>query len=85
MSTNDELKDVDAKLTEAATEIPAKIDELIAQAGDAVDPALVADLKAKASALADIVPNAESAPEPEAPAEEAPAEEAPVDEAPTPE
>lgn len=57
MATNDELSAINDALTEAATEIPAKLDELLAQVGDAADPALVAEIKAKAQALADLVPN----------------------------
>lgn len=65
MSTNEELASVRALLVEASTEIPAKIDLLLAQVGDQADPALVADIKSLATGLANIVPN----PEPEAPAE----------------
>lgn len=64
MAVNDDLTQVKTLLDEAATEIVAKIDELTAQAGDAVDPALVADLKARAQGLADIVPNAPAEPPP---------------------
>ncbi len=67
MATNDELAAINDKLTEAATEIPAKLDELLAQVGDVADPALVAEIKAKAQALADIVPNPEPPVEPSDP------------------
>lgn len=64
VATNDELQGINAKLTEAGTEIPALLEQLVSQVGDQADPALVAEIKAKATALADIVPNAEPVPEP---------------------
>lgn len=71
MVTNDDLAEIKGNLAEASTEIVAKIDELIAQAGDAVDPQLVSDVKGLARGLADIVPDApvEPEPTPEPPAE----------------
>jgi len=57
MATNDELATIKAQLTEASTEIPAKLDELLAQVGDQADPALVAEIKTLSAGLADIVPN----------------------------
>ena len=83
MATNDELKGIRDSLQEASTEIPAKLDELLAQVGDAADPALVAEIRSLAGGLAGIVPNApaEETPDPEP----ASVEDAPVDEAPTPE
>lgn len=56
MSTNQELDDVRALLVEASQEIPAKLDTLLAQVGDAADPALVAEIKDLATGLANIVP-----------------------------
>ena len=81
MANNQELQDVRALLQEASTEIPAKLDELLAQVGDAADPALVAEIKGLAGNLAGIVPNVpvDETLDPE------PVEDAPVDEAPTPE
>ena len=58
MTTNEELATINAKLTEASTEIPALIAQLVAQVGDAADPALVEAIKAQAQGLADIVPDA---------------------------
>lgn len=61
MATNDELVEIGQKLDEASAELgglPAQILELLAQVGDQADPDLVASIKAKAQALADIVPNA---------------------------
>jgi hypothetical protein len=75
MAVNDDLAQVKTLLGEAGTEISAKLDELASQVGDAADPALVAEIKARAQGLADIVPNV--------PAEEPPAETPPTDE-PTP-
>jgi hypothetical protein len=59
MATNDDLTDIRNNLAEASTELTTKIDELTAQLGDQADPALVADIKARAAALADIVPDSE--------------------------
>lgn len=68
MATNDDLQEVKANLAEASTEIVAKIDELVAQAGDAVDPQLVSEVKELSQGLADIVPDAPVEPgEPEPP------------------
>lgn len=85
MSTNDELAGIQADLTEALTEIPAligtlndKIDQLLDQAGDTVDAALVASIKADAQTLADIVPNVPAPPVDETPVPE-PEPEAPVE------
>lgn len=69
MATNDELKALNDTLTEAATEIPALINQLIEAAGDQADPELIATARAKAQALADIVPNPEPPVEPETPSE----------------
>lgn len=100
MATNEELTEIDANLTEAFGELsglPAQIDALTAavEAGETVDPALLADVKDKSARLASIVANAPVDPPvtPEDPApvvvddpeDAAPVEEAPVDEAPTPE
>lgn len=89
MTMQDELGVVKEKLTEASTEIVAKLDDLAAnlRAGT-VDPNTMAQVRALAEGLADIVPNPEPEPpaepetpvEPEAPAEEAPVEETPVEE-----
>ena len=56
-----QLTEIDAKLTEASDEIVAKIADLEALIADADIPAeaadLIADIRTKAGALADIVPN----------------------------
>lgn len=67
VSANEELATIKSSLTEATTEIVAKIDELLGQVGDTADPALVAEVKLLAQGLADIVPNPEPEPEPETP------------------
>lgn len=64
MSVNEQLADVKARLTEATTEINAKIDALVAQVGDTADPILVSEIQGLAQSLADIVPNPEPEPEP---------------------
>lgn len=66
MTQNDELTAIKELLVEASTEVPAKIDELLAavEAGQPVDPALVAEIKALSQGLADIVPNAPVEPDP---------------------
>jgi hypothetical protein len=62
------LEAIDAKLTEAGTEIPAKLQELrdlIAASGPGTTPeidALIATLTAKATGLADVV--SDSSPQP---------------------
>lgn len=61
MAVNDDLAQVKAELTEATTEINAKIDALVAQVGDTADPALVSEIKGLAQGLADIVPDAPEA------------------------
>lgn len=82
MAQTDDLNEINDLLTEAGTEIPARLDELLAlvAAGQPVPQELVDSIKAKAASLANIVPNAPA--EPEVPAEpETPAEpEAPVEE-----
>ena len=65
MALQDDLSQVRDNLTEATTELNAKLDELMAQvAAGNVDPALVDEVKGLAQGLSDIVPDAE--PEPEA-------------------
>ena len=88
MATNEDLAQVDANLTEGLSELsglPAEIAELIAQAGDSADPALVQSILAKSNAIKNIVPDAAPEPEPtpepepETPADpETPTGEAPV-------
>ena len=60
MGINEELSAINASLAEAADEIVGKIAQLeaVAAAGEVADPALLAEVRARASALADVVPNA---------------------------
>lgn len=69
---NQQLDELNTTLNEAATEIPALIEELRAAIGT-VSPEAQEKLDAitaKAKALADIVPDPEPEPEPELPLEE---------------
>lgn len=64
MAQNEDLQDIIANQAEASAELgglPGKIEELLAQveAGETVDPELLAAAKAGAAALAAIVPNVE--------------------------
>lgn len=88
MTTNDELATIKSNLTEATTELDAKIAELTAavEAGETVDPQLLADVRSLSQGLADIVPDAPAEPPAETPpadgGETPPAAETPVEETP---
>ena len=60
---NEDLAGINASLAEASTEIVARIAKLQLQvaAGEAADPALLAEIREAASALANIVPDTEDA------------------------
>lgn len=60
MGLQEDFAGLRANLTEATTEITAKLDELVAQVeAGKVDPALVDEVKALSQGLADIVPDVE--------------------------
>ena len=81
MGINDTLKSIKDSLTEATDELVGKITELQGQvaAGDQVDPALLDEVAALASGLADVVDDAPVVDE--AATDEAATDEAEVDEA----
>lgn len=62
---NEELAAINASLAEASDEIVAKIAQLeaVAAAGEVADPALLAEVRARAEGLANVVPNAFVVPE----------------------
>lgn len=88
VNQNAELEAIRASLTEASTEIPARLDELLAQvqAGQPVDPELLAQVKGLAGGLAGIVPNTPAPEQPEStPENPAPTDPQPVEPVETPE